>query len=164
MKEFDELKESYDWEQFENHIRFGGVLDIYRRKKTGKISIFNLVEKDWFWPADVDEMMDYAVSNLDFYEQNPSLKKQKKTMTMDQFKKTEHFVPLSTYRKSTKKMDGKSIMTFGKHKGEKMANIPADYLLWLFDNNKCFGDLLTYIRANEDNLRKEVENGKKGIR
>ena len=82
MKEFDELKESYDWEQFENHIRFGGVLDIYRRKKTGKISIFNLVEKDWFWPVDVDEMMDYAVSNLDFYEQNPSLKKQKKTMTM----------------------------------------------------------------------------------
>lgn len=164
MKEIEELKQSYDWEQFENHVRFGGVLDIYRRKKTGKISIFNLVEKDWFWPRDADEMMDYAVSHLDLYEENPALKKVKKPMTMDSFKTTPYFVPLNQYRKSTKKMDDKSIMPFGKYKGEKMANVPADYLIWLFENNKCFGDLLGYIRANEENLRQEIALAKKSKR
>lgn len=164
MKEINELKDSYDWEQFQNHIRFGGVLDIYRGKKTGKISIYNLVEKDWFWPKDADEMMDYTVSHLDFYAENMSLGKQTKPMTMKQFEKSKYFVPLNSYRKSTKKMDDKSIMPFGKYKGEKMGNVPADYLIWLFENNKCFGDLLGYIRANEVNLRQEIANNKKGIR
>lgn len=26
-----------------------------------------------------------------------------------------------------------SLMPFGKHKGEKMANVPPEYLLWLYD-------------------------------
>ena len=164
MKEFDELKENYEYEQFQNHIRFNGVLDIYRGKKTGKISIFNLVEKDWYWPIDAAEMMDYAVNHLEEYAANPVPMKKKKTMTMSQFKQSKYFVPLNEYRKSTKKMDDKSIMPFGKYKGEKMGNVPADYLIWLFENNKCFGDILGYIRANETNLRQEIANNKKGIR
>lgn len=31
------------------------------------------------------------------------------------------------------KLTDESLMPFGKHKGEKMANVPASYLLWLYD-------------------------------
>lgn len=46
-----------------------------------------------------------------------------------------------------------SLMPFGKHKGEKMANVPADYLIWCFDNNKCNPAVRAYISANEHVLR-----------
>jgi uncharacterized protein (DUF3820 family) len=29
-----------------------------------------------------------------------------------------------------------SIMTFGKHKGEKLANVPDDYLIWIYGEGK----------------------------
>ncbi len=48
-----------------------------------------------------------------------------------------------------------TIINFGKHKGQKLANVPANYLLWLYDNNKCDGSLRAYIRENLDILRKE---------
>ena len=31
-------------------------------------------------------------------------------------------------------MKDKSIMPIGKYKGEKMANVPSGYLLWLYEN------------------------------
>lgn len=33
-------------------------------------------------------------------------------------------------------MDDNSIMPFGKHKGEKMANVPDDYLDWYWGENE----------------------------
>lgn len=54
-------------------------------------------------------------------------------------------------------MNDESIMPFGKHKGEKMANIPPDYLLWLYDNGKCYGDVRKYIADNLDVLKSEIE-------
>lgn len=48
-------------------------------------------------------------------------------------------------------------MPFGKYKGEKMANVPASYLVWLYDNNKCFGELKEYIEDNIDVLNKEIK-------
>lgn len=50
-------------------------------------------------------------------------------------------------------MNDNSIMPFGKYKGVKLANVPASYLLWLYDNNKCFGELKKYIEENIDILR-----------
>lgn len=55
------------------------------------------------------------------------------------------------------KMESDSKMPFGVHKGKKLANVPASYLLWLFDNNKCFGSLKNYIRSNLEVLREEVK-------
>jgi uncharacterized protein (DUF3820 family) len=49
-----------------------------------------------------------------------------------------------------------SPMPFGKHKGTPMANVPAGYLLWLYDIVKP-GDVKDYIRANEQALRAEVK-------
>jgi uncharacterized protein (DUF3820 family) len=53
-------------------------------------------------------------------------------------------------------MDDNSKMPFGKHVGVKMANVPPDYLIWLYDNNKCGKELKTYIENNMDVLKSEI--------
>lgn len=53
-------------------------------------------------------------------------------------------------------MTDTTIMPFGKYKGEALVNVPSEYLLWLFDNGKCFGALRQYIIDNKEGLRKEV--------
>lgn len=61
-----------------------------------------------------------------------------------------------------------SIMPFGKYKGEKMANVPASYLLWIYDEwtlpNPRFGfvnqEVKAYIEDNLDVLRKEITTKK----
>lgn len=53
-------------------------------------------------------------------------------------------------------MTDKSIMTFGVHKGKTLANVPANYLLWLYENNKCYGELKAYIKDNLDVLKTEL--------
>lgn len=52
-------------------------------------------------------------------------------------------------------------MPWGKHKGEKMANVPPEYLVWLMDNDKCSGDVRDYINRNWKNLNMEIEYNKK---
>lgn len=54
-------------------------------------------------------------------------------------------------------MNDNSIMPFGKHQGEKLANVPAAYLIWLHKEGKCFGELKKYIEENMDVLKEEVE-------
>lgn len=49
------------------------------------------------------------------------------------------------------------LMPFGKYKGEKLANVPASYLLWLYDNNKCNQYLREYIEDNMDVLNEEIK-------
>lgn len=53
-----------------------------------------------------------------------------------------------------------SPMPWGKYKGEKMANVPASYLLWLYDNKKCNKEILEYIEDNMDALESEIKQSK----
>ena len=53
-----------------------------------------------------------------------------------------------------------SPMPFGKYKNQKMANVPASYLLWLYDNDKCNSYVKEYIEDNLDVLRVEVDREK----
>ena len=63
------------------------------------------------------------------------------------------------------KLTDESPMPFGKHKGEKMANVPASYLLWLYDEwtapNPRFGfsskEVKEYIEDNLDVLKQEAK-------
>lgn len=55
-------------------------------------------------------------------------------------------------------LDDDSPMPFGKYKGEKMGNIPAKYLMWLYDNNKCNQTVKDYIEDNLDVLQYEIKN------
>lgn len=51
--------------------------------------------------------------------------------------------------------DDNTVLKFGKYQGFKLRNVPAYYLLFLFDNNKSFGALHDYIKENEEHLRLE---------
>gem|GEM_PF-3067445 len=50
-------------------------------------------------------------------------------------------------------------MPFGKYKGLRMGDVPAAYLLWLYDNRRWGGyrDLRIYIEDNLNRLLKEVQ-------
>lgn len=52
----------------------------------------------------------------------------------------------------------KSPMPYGKHKGVEMANVPASYLIWLYENDKCTDDVREYIEDNMDVLKIEINN------
>lgn len=53
------------------------------------------------------------------------------------------------------KLTDESIMPWGIHKGTKMANVPASYLLYMYDNNKCDLPVKEYIKENLEVLKKE---------
>lgn len=54
-----------------------------------------------------------------------------------------------------------SPMPFGKHKGEKMEDVPARYLFWLWTNGaeNENSQVPDYIRRNLEALKKEYPNG-----
>ena len=54
-------------------------------------------------------------------------------------------------------MTDESIMPFGKHKGKRMADVPASYLHYLWTNGMSEekGDVANYIRENLDALKME---------
>jgi Putative quorum-sensing-regulated virulence factor len=63
-------------------------------------------------------------------------------------------------------MDDNDIMTFGAHKGKKLANVPAQYLLWLnmqdwFKNDARNINLRNYILDNKKVLETEVMREKR---
>jgi len=53
-------------------------------------------------------------------------------------------------------MTDESIMPIGKYKGEKMANVPSHYLLWLYENGNIYGELKQYIKDNLDVIKAEI--------
>ena len=49
-----------------------------------------------------------------------------------------------------------SLMPFGKFKGKKMIDVPAKYLLYLYEHGLSAGSAKDYIIDNLDGLRKEA--------
>lgn len=50
-------------------------------------------------------------------------------------------------------------MPYGHYKGLPMEEVPASYLMYLYDNNKAFQGVDVYVENNLDVLTKEVANG-----
>jgi uncharacterized protein (DUF3820 family) len=57
-------------------------------------------------------------------------------------------------------MTDQDVMPFGKHKGLRMANVPPEYLIWLYESNLKEGPVRTYIHENWDVLKEEVKQKK----
>ena len=53
-------------------------------------------------------------------------------------------------------MTDDSIITFGKYKGQKLANVPPEYLLWLYENGNVYGELKAYIADNLEVIKSEI--------
>lgn len=56
-----------------------------------------------------------------------------------------------------KTLTDESQMPFGIHTGEKLANVPAKYLMYLYDNNKLTDEVRAYIIDNLDVLKEEIK-------
>ena len=54
-------------------------------------------------------------------------------------------------------MKDTDLMPFGKFKGEEMQNVPASYLIWLFENNKCTHQVRNYVVENMEVLESEIK-------
>lgn len=53
-------------------------------------------------------------------------------------------------------MNDESIMPIGKYKGQKMANVPSEYLLWLLENGNTYGELNKYLIENKEVFESEI--------
>jgi len=58
-------------------------------------------------------------------------------------------------------MTDESVMPFGKYKGDPIGTVPASYLLWLYEENKCYGEVKQYIRENMDVIKGQIAYEKK---
>jgi len=54
------------------------------------------------------------------------------------------------------RLTDKDEMPYGKHQGTLLANVDANYLIWMYDNNKLSQDLRRYVEANLDVLENET--------
>lgn len=52
------------------------------------------------------------------------------------------------------------LMPWGIHEGKEMQDVPTQYLMWLYDNNKCSKDVKDYIEDNLDVLEMELNKSK----
>jgi uncharacterized protein (DUF3820 family) len=59
-------------------------------------------------------------------------------------------------------IDDEDVMPWGVHAGKKMQDVPAKYLIWLLETNKCAGDVKKYIQDNLEHLKLEVKQGING--
>lgn len=50
-----------------------------------------------------------------------------------------------------------SKMPYGIHKDKAMIEVPADYLIWIYENDKCSASVKAYIVANMDVLKSQVK-------
>lgn len=150
-----ELFERYEFDKGQDYFRFEGVVDIIisskkKEQATGIIaSVFIIPEKTWYRPKNERELADIAINHIEHYK--------RQTMPQKPLKQ-------STKPFAGKKLEDKDKMPFGKHKDEKMGNVPPDYLIWIFENNKCTPAVAFYVSENMDTLRKQIANAKKGIR
>ncbi len=63
---------------------------------------------------------------------------------------------------STKELTDEDRMPFGKYKGQRMSDVPASYLHWLWTNGKEADQVCPvadYIRRNLDALKMEHKDG-----
>jgi uncharacterized protein (DUF3820 family) len=51
-------------------------------------------------------------------------------------------------------------MSFGKYKGHKLANVPAEYLIFIFSEYSLQENLKAYIKENLQGLQQEVKLAK----
>ena len=53
------------------------------------------------------------------------------------------------------KLTDTSLMPFGKHRGSKMEDVPASYLLWLWNDNVQHSEVRAYIEESMSALTLE---------
>lgn len=165
MNVIDYLIVEYDWEEGQNYHRFNGVVDIYKKGKVKRrpgivAAIFIIPEKKFYYPKSVNEQMDIVLSHLEFYKELRAKKSHmdnKPRFTNNISGKRPQKAANGFQRVSAGGLKDDSPMPFGQHKGDPIISVPAQYLLWLFENNKCSPAVALYVSANMDVLRSQAK-------
>ncbi len=55
-------------------------------------------------------------------------------------------------------VNDETVMWFGKYKGKRLADVPASYLLWCYDQNVQQDKLGLYTKRQLRSLRREAED------
>lgn len=55
----------------------------------------------------------------------------------------------------------KSVMEFGIHKDSQLADVPAQYLMYIYENYKLKANLKKYIQDNLDVLKVQMKRDQK---
>ena len=55
------------------------------------------------------------------------------------------------------KATDETIMPFGAHRGKKLANVPANYLIWMYENKRLVPYLEEYVKDNWLVLETEIK-------
>jgi len=59
--------------------------------------------------------------------------------------------------KPIKPLEDSDLMPSGKYKGDKMIDIPAKYLLYVYENNMCSNRVRDYIKENLNVIRDQAK-------
>lgn len=172
MNVIEYLQSEYDYEEFQNSHRFGGVVDIYKKNRPGKSTkkrqgvvavIFIIPENKFYYPKSVNQQMDIVINHIEFYKDLRKKKSMpdKPRYTFQAGGRAQGKTAGALKRVPAGWMKDDSLMPFGKHQGDKMIDVPADYLIWLFENDKCNAAVRAYVQANEDVLRLQARQIKK---
>ena len=62
---------------------------------------------------------------------------------------------------TTKKFTDESLMPFGMYKGRQMADVPAEYLLYIYEHDMCLGWVKLYIEENLGVIETQIARAKK---
>lgn len=144
----DHLKESYIWEDVGYALRFEGQIDISKKK----CAVFVISERTWYYPKNESELADIAINMLEHAKDGrPKFLKKTKAPTIG---KRIEYVGLKE----------EPIIKYGKYEGKKVSQIPAEYLIWLYENDRCSPMIKDYVKKNLSILKMEAANAKKGIR
>ena len=58
-------------------------------------------------------------------------------------------------------MNDSSLVPFGEHKGSKLIDVHFNYLIWIYENNRCGNsELKDYIKDNLEVLKLQSKNKK----
>ena len=59
------------------------------------------------------------------------------------------------------KLNDDSLMPFGKHKGTKMKDVPADYLLWFFEEKSSA--LSSTLSSQDETVLEYIDDNLEGV-
>ena len=58
-------------------------------------------------------------------------------------------------------LDDFSVMPFGLHRGQQMIDVPASYLLNIYDTPYCTQNVTDYVKENKEVLEHEIKSASK---
>lgn len=59
--------------------------------------------------------------------------------------------------KEIKALTDNDLMPSGKYQGTRMEDVPAKYLMYIYDNNMCKPEVALYVKENLDVILKQAK-------